>query len=423
MKKLIPALLALCFLLTSCGLFTIEYTITGDTTKDLSIETPETSYTQITPKPPVTLPALDPTMSADKQLSTLPDMDFAEKYFGKDNTEGVAYFVIATVDNAPIFSDADELSGSSVAAALNAVEEKFNLDLINEPYTPDEFDAKIKENQLAGTYFADLLSLPRDVAKTYATSEYCKDLATLPFVSKDSPYFISDFFEYGGEMADYAVMSNASYLTSELYCLYFDASAVSDEIYTKALSQELTWDYVLELMNKTGRGMNSLADISDLYRLTSGARFTLENKKTVLKKSPFVTTEQTEEAEIAILNKMCEKLSSYQNTENPLFTVDTVGNFRNYTSSGTRYGILPLPGFDGSATVGLADSHKVNYFLCPDNTTTAEGAGIVMSALGAAASQREAEVLLTLIRESARDNGTLLISHLLFSAPAWDSEF
>ena len=35
----------------------------------------------------------------------------------------------------------------------------------------------------------------------------------------------------------------------------------------------------------------------------------------------------------------------------------------------------------------------------------------------------EAEILITMIREGARDNGTLFVSHLLFSKPAWDHKY
>lgn len=421
MKKLIPALLTLCFLLTSCSYFTLEYTITGDTTVDLSVQVPQTSYTEITPKPPVTLPGLDGAMSADKQLSTLPDMDFAEKYFGKDNEDGVAYFIIATVNDAPVFADADELSGSCVAATLNAVEYKYNVDIINLSYTADEFDAKIKESEQTGVYFADLLSLPADAAKTYGTSEYCKNLSTLPFVSKNSPYFVSEFSRLGGGLSDFAVMSNASYLTRDLQCLYFDASGVSDEIYSKALDGELSWEYILSLADKTGRGIASNPNFEDIFRLTSGARYKSDGKNSVLTTSPFQTPAEGTAADG--LNAAIAAATARISDENPLFVIDTIGNYAKYMESSTRYGILPLPSYDGSATVGFVSPDKVNYFLCPSHTTTAEGAGLIMSALGAASAQREAEVFITLIRDSARDNGTLLVSHLLFSAPAWDFEY
>lgn len=420
MKKLIPALLALCFLLTSCSFYTLEYTLTDDTTVDLSVQIPQTSYTEVTPKPPVTLPELDGSASADKYLSTLPDMDFAQKYFGNDNDGGVAYFIIATVNDAPVFADADELSGSSVASTLNAVEAKYNVDIVNLSYTADEFDAKIKESEQTGVYFADLLSLPRDAAKTYGTSKYCKNLSTLPFVSKESPYFINEFSELGGELSDFAVMSNASYLSRELQCLYFDASAVSDEIYSKAIDGQLSWDYIFSLADKTGRGIAQNPHFEDIFRLTSGARYKNDGKNSVLTASPFQTPADGTLADG--LSAAIAAATARVSDENPLFVIDTIGNYAKYMESSTRYGILPLPSYDGSGTVGFVDPDKVNYFLCPSHTTTAEGAGLIMSALGASA-QREAEVLVTLIRDNARDNGTLLVSHLLFSAPAWDHEY
>lgn len=423
MKKLIILLLSSCFLLSSCSLLTLKYTLTGDTTSKLSDGAPVTSYTEITPQTPVTLPELDKSYDAEKLLSTLPQMNFAEKYFGQNSDGAVAYFVIATIDDAPVFASADEISGSSVASALNAVEERHNLDIINMPFAPDEFDAKIKESQQSGVYFADLLSLPAQTAKTYATAEYCKPLATLPFVSSDAPYFVNDLSKYGGEFAKFAVMSEASYLTKDLCCLYFDASVVGNEIYTKALDSTLDWTYVRSLMDQTGRGINSTVDLEDLFRLTSGARYALEDGKSVLKTSPFITTEQTYEAEIALLNQKLETLLAYKNTEDPLFIVDTIGNYENYTSKSTRYGILPLPSAEDGKTYGYVSPEKVNYFLCPNYTTTNDGAGLMLSVLGAASSQREANVILNLVRDNARDNGTLLVSHLLFTAPAWDIEY
>lgn len=423
MKKLILLLLSSCFLLCSCSLLTIEYTLTGDTTSKLSDGAPVTSYTEITPQTPVTLPELDKAYDAEKLLSTLPEIDFVEKYFGENNQDKTAYFMIATIDDSPVFASADEISGSSVASALNAVEERHNLDIINMPFTPDEFDAKIKESQQTGVYFADLLSLPMETAKTYAKAEYCRPLASLPFVRSDAPYFVNDLSLYGGEFAKFAVMSEASYLTKDLCCMYFDATAVSQDIYSKALDGKLSWEYVLSLMEETGRGIDSRAHLEDVYRLSMGARYTLEDGKKILRNSPFYTTEQTNEADIALLNQKLEKLLAYQNTEDPLFIVDTIGNYENYTSKSTRYGILPLPSAEGGKTYGYVSPEKVNYFLCPNYTTTNDGAGLMLSVLGAASSQREANALLSLVRDNARDNGTLLVSHLLFTAPAWDIEY
>jgi len=427
MRKLIPALLALCFLLSSCNILTLEYKVTGDTTHKLSDGAPTTSYSELQSPTPVTLPSLDPQNSADRYLSTLPSMDFEKKYFGENLSGATAYFSIATATYAPVFESADEISGSSVAKALNALEEKYNIDIVNTPYTADEFDAKIKESELSGRYFADLLSLPQDLAKTYATAEYCEAIGTLPYIDQNAPYFVNEVFRYGGDFGKYAVLGESSYLTKDLSCLYFDASALDDEIYSKALDGALDWRYVCALMEKTGRGISVGADtdisLSHVFRLSIGARYAQEDTKTSLKISPFITTEQTVAAETAALTESLEKFLAFVDDEDPLFVVDTIGNFKNYTSQVTRYGILPLPSAEGGETFGFVSQSRVNYWLCPSHTTTAEGAGIVIAALCAASCQTEAEVLLTLIRDNARDNGTLLVSHLLFAKPAWDFEF
>ena len=420
MKKLIPALLALCFLLTSCSLLTLEYKITDDTTHDLSVEMPETSYTEITPKPPVTLPSLDGELAPDKLLSQLPDMDFVEKYFEAPTDDSVAYFTIATVNDAPIFSSADEIAGSSVASALNAVEEKYNLDIISTPYTPEEFDSRIKESQLSGRYFADLLSLPTTTAAIYGTAEYCKPISSLPYINSKAPYFVQEGFEYGGDLGEFAVLTGASYLSRDLCCLYFDTSAVPEEIYVKALDKTLDWAYIFSLMNKSGRGIYSTADLADVYRLTCGARYVKNGDTTTLQNSPFECMGKQTPADA--LNVATSHALTYFDEDEPLFIVDTLGSYSKYASSTTKYGMLPLPGYGKSSTHGFINSDKVNFFMCPNYTTTTEGAGIVISALGAAVSQREANILLTLIRENARDNGTLLISHLLLAPPAWDSD-
>ena len=334
------------------------------------------------------------------------------------------YFTIATVEDAPVFASADEISGSSVAKALNAVEEKYNIDIIQTQFSPEELDTKIKESELSGRYFVDLMYLPSELAKTYALADYCKTVGSLPYIDQSAPYFVNDVFKYGGDFGKYAVLGESSYLTKDLLCLYFDASAISGEIYTKALESSLYWTYISALMAQTGRGISSSSDLSHVFRLSVGARYTLtKDGDPTFENSPFAPNEQEKQTSIDAFNAEYEKIKAHITDENPLFVIDTIGNFRNYTSQSTRYGILPLPSAENGETYGVAAQGREYYWLCPSHTTTAEGAGIVIASLCAASCQNEAQILLTLIRDNARDNGTLLVSHLLFSKPAWDIEF
>lgn len=422
-KFSIALLLALCFLLSSCGVISLSYDVTGDGTQKLSDGAVTPNYSKAPSVDIATLPIFDTANGAQKWLDQLPNMDFAEKYFGDNKEQSIAYFSIATLEYAPIFQSADEIAGSVISAALNRVEEKYNIDIINMSYTQSELDAAIKESTLSGRYFADLVSVPHAIAKEYATAEYCEAISSLPYIDQSAPFYVSDLTKYGADFGKYALMSNATYLTKDLCCLYFDTSAVDVDLYSLALSNSLDWDIIIDQMTKTGRGIETALDLADVFRLSVGARYTLKNGNLALANTPFASVEQTKEAQSAALANYVDTLLARKSAEEPIFAIDTLANFKSYTSKDEKYGILPLPSTNGGKSFGYVDPDKVNYILCPSYTTTAEGAGAVIAALSAACYQSEAEILLSLVRNNARDNGTLLVSHLIFSAPAWDFEY
>lgn len=423
-KTVILIILCLTLLLGSCGAFVIDERVTGDTTKALSDGAPKPQYSDKVSADTAPYGKLDPSQGYLEQLSQLPKMDFTEKYFGDQADDKTVYFSIASVSKIPVFSNADEISGSCVASALNAVEDTYNVDIISLSFTPEELGAKLDESILSKTYFADLLCLESAEAVKYASPDFCKKLKTLPFVSEKSVYSNTDFFETPSALSEYAWLNDSSYLQKNAYCMYFDTSAVGSELYKNALDNTLTWELVAAKANSLERGIYCSGDAESLFRLSTGARYSLEKGKLILDADHLLegVTDEKITAE-NVLEAAFEAVFGQNFEKDPVFFIDTLGNYKKYLHDKTPYGILPLPTYKaGAEAFGYVDAENFYYYLCPKYTASDEGTGIILSALGASHSKREAEVLLTLVRDNARDNGTLLVSHMLFARPLWDAK-
>lgn len=424
-KTVILLILCLTLLLPSCAAFVVEEKVTGDTTSALSEVAPTPEYSDKVSADVAELGKLDPSQNYENQLSQLPQMDFTKKYFG-DRADGqTVYFSIASTLNIPVFSSADEISGACVSAALNAVEDIYNVDIISMTFTGEEMEAKMKESVLSKTYLADLLCLDAPEAAKYANAEYCKKIGSLPFVSEKSVYSHTNFFETPSKLSGYAWLNDSSYLLSDAYCLYFDPETVGSDLYKDALDKKLTWELVRAKADSVGRGIFCAADAESLFRLSTGGRYVLSGGKLTLDADHLLegVTDEKITAE-KVLSSAFEAIFGQKSEAEPVFFIDTVGNYKNYLHQKTPYGILPLPTYrEGADTFGFVDAKDIYYYLCPLYTALDEGTGIILSALGASYSQREAEMLLELIRDSVRDNGSLLVSHMLLSRPLWDAKF
>lgn len=252
-RMLISSLLALSFVLSSCGLIIIndndsknptQVTIAPDTAKvpESGDASPNTAEANTEDGGDVSHPE-NAADRAKKRVAALQNDDFSGQSF-----------IIATSSEMTFATDGESYYDRALLLRDSIVEEKYNIDIINVYVDDRTIEQEMVNSSLAGDYYADLLSVPEFRIGSLAAKGLIMNLRSLPFYGTVDSYSKNYSAAYAGSSI-YADIGAASTDFSKIYAVFFNRSAAESlghDIDKMVEDGEWTWDTFDKLARLAG---------------------------------------------------------------------------------------------------------------------------------------------------------------------------
>lgn len=353
----------------------------------------------------------------ENQLKLLADRDFGGSYFVVVQEKGL--------ENA-IFPESDELVSIYADRRNRLVQEKYNVQLSGRQLTADEIIAELTDSAKTGVYFCDLLVVSPTLLKQLKELELLESLDSLPFFETDSVCISAEATdEINADWEGiYGIWGDVLRQPTRQLCVYFNIE-LANELSSPNLYASVTagsWDFnsLLTAAELTA-GREGIGGIlydgspAELLMSASGISSATEAGKALLS-DPIHT------ALVDRLSAQC--LSSEQAGDahsrfvagEALFYIGTLGELQSFSQTENAFGVLPMPKYQSSDAdyPGITDQSALSVLACPINVTTAEGTGIMLSALNAASCDEINSIFLQSAEQYIRDNGsTLMLPYLI----------
>ncbi|MBO5273835.1 MAG: hypothetical protein J6I45_04390 [Clostridia bacterium] len=452
-KALLPLLLTLLLLLSSCGIVIINdkdsETTVAETIPD-PLRTEET-----TAAPPETEPS-DTTADTTGTAETLPGVEYTPipSYdyradakvmldgLPEKDLEGFAVNIFATSADSYIPGDADnEINDARLERNL-MFEERYNTKVMCTTYPLETLIEQTRMAILTDTYYCDLLSIPLYSLGSFAASDSLLNLRSLPYVDFDAPYFNQDAINAAtaGNYI-YAALGDANLNENFMYCVYFNRGKAErlgiKNLYKLAESGDWTWDKLAEYAKLSASVNGSLGFDSTLGRngmidalfTSTGTQMTVTQKDA----RPTLNTDTAKFGEIT------QKIKSFLTAENG-YTADpgnALGNFYGgkalffierltvapwINDMRDNWGILPLPKYDSAQAEysTYMDPAQPVFAVLANNADIAMTAHILMGYNAASYGFIADEYRNTLMYRTLRDNNSVNMLDYITANPYFD---
>lgn len=135
---------------------------------------------------------------------------------------GGSIFLIATMtddpDN-PVFPQTGRASQSAAIERLNAIQERYNIQIAQSPTSPGKLAADLAENIEVDGYTADLILMPADNCSPLLDGDLLMDPARIAFFDPQAGYLDS---EIAGRYSKYAVWGDALLCPEDRLCVFYN---------------------------------------------------------------------------------------------------------------------------------------------------------------------------------------------------------
>ncbi len=391
---------ALCILLSSCGLFIIEYKWEGE------FETNEKSEnTDIPPK--------DTEISNDESSNTNTEKPKSEADKAKERLDamqsfdfGGQSFIIATTSSMTFATEGDSYYDRVLLLRDSLVEKKYNIKIVTFYADSESIAKELRASALAEDYYADLISVPQYMIGSLAKERLIMNLRSLPFYSYKTDYSDSTAAAAGNRI--YADIGAASSDFSKIYAVMFNRNAAESLGYNiDALVSEGSWTWDIfdkisrEATEKLGIIGQGSAYMGDEYTdiLLRSANFKLVDN--TLGRVPEISFDSPElESIVEVTCSLIYKNpASYKpvagTTEadflqsfaegNMLFALTTMSSLSELSVSNIDWGVAPIPKMYGSASRYFAYTDaSANVLAVPAENNKLDVTGAVIGGLNAA---------------------------------------
>ena len=406
-KILFSALLAFALVLSSCGMIKFGTgTETEAVTKTEGAEsTAEASGTG------------DPSVTSDKGETEEPYTvaDKARERVGKLSNYDFRgqNFIIATTSGMTFATDGDEYYDRVLLLRDSIVEEKYGIDIITISAAYSEIEQELRNAELSGDYYADLISVPEYRIGRLAVNGLIMNLRSLPFYGTVSSYSRNSSAAYAGN-AIYADIGAASSDFSSIYAVFFNRSAAESlgyDLDKMVEDNEWTWDtfdrlarMASERLGIVGQGSYSMGDEYTDVVFRSANIALVDN---TLGRVPEIAFDS--DALEATVELACSLIygnpSAYKNTVSSgddlyslfgagklLFAIAPLREMERISAYNVDWGVLPIPKVDESQKHYYAYTEaSANVLAVPLMNNKYEMTGILIGALNTASYELLAE--------------------------------
>ncbi len=378
----------------------------------------------------------------ENQLKLLADRDFGGDYFLIVQEKGL--------ENA-IFPTSDELINVYADRRNRLVQEKYNVQLTCVSMTAEQIAAELAEKVRTDVYFCDLLVISPTLLTELKEKGLLVTLDSLPFFETDSICISAQATAElnAGWEGIYGIWGDVLRQPTRQLCVYFNETIAQmlDAPNLYAAVQSGSWDFetmlsIAELtaeLDGTG-GIIYDGSASDLLLAASGISSGSEEGAALLADPaylalverlnalilPYAEDEALEPADASEDSASADDDVAYARERfvsgESLFYIGTLSELSSFAQTDEICGILPIPKYSASdeAYPSLSDQSVLPVLACPMNVASAEGTGIMLSALNAASCDEVNDMFIQSAEQYIRTNGSFLMLPYLFGPLHFD---
>ena len=411
-KAIISLLCAICLVFSSCSF--IYFGDGEDTTLDTASESNVSKETENEPTDDTSGIGNESTdkskeevkepesiaQKAKDRLSTLPNYDFEKQSF-----------IIATTSEMTFSTDGDTYYERVLLLRDSLVEEKYNTDIITIYAEASKIQDELRNAELSGDYYADLISVPEFRIGTLANEGLIMNLRSLPFYGTMPSY--SDFSDEAvAGNAIYADIGAASSDFSKIYAVFFNrpaAESLGYDLDKMVADGEWTWDTLDRIARKAtekfGMVGQGTAAMGDEYTDVIFRSANIELINNELGQVPVIEFDEVRLENVVELacSLIYSNPSAYKGgspddfyqlfREGKLFfAIAPLSSAVEFSKSGFSFGVLPIPKYEYEQERYYAYTEaSANLLAVPSKNNKLEMTGVMISALNAASFELLAE--------------------------------
>ncbi len=405
-RLILSALLAVVFVLSSCGLVIINddgLNSSETTVIDDSAGTPESDTEPSKSSEPATEDVsgdvTHPENAGDrakKRVSALSAGDFSGQSF-----------IIATTSKMTFATDGESYYERVLLLRDSIVEEKYNIDIINVYIEDRLIEQELVNSSLAEDYYADLISVPEFRVGGLAAKGIIMNLRTLPFYGTVQSYSKNSSAAYAGNSI-YADIGAASTDFSKIYAVFFNrsvAESLGHDIDSMIKDNEWTWESFDKLARKANEnlgivGQGSFA-MGDEYTDVVFRSANISLVDNALGKSPTVSFD-SERLEVAV-EQACALVYGNPSVYKPAAGATALDLYSLFGSGKLLFAVAPLSAMSelanypidwGVAPIPKMDEKQDGYYAyteasasvlaVPSENNKLEMTGLIIGALNTA---------------------------------------
>lgn len=337
-------------------------------------------------------------------------------------------FTIATSEQGRFVMYADD-SESDVEKSINKrnalVEEKYGIKIIEKTVRESELINGLNSAASAGLQYADLISASMPTLAKLTAAGTLMNLYSLPYYDLNAQFCESELRQGAtGGHATYVTFDELCMVQDNAWCTLFNKSlADADALYKSANDRQWTWDALLTAAKDSGFASYESRDTLLTVVFASSGVEPLQNGygKALIQSENAELLDKTAKDVKNVLASASYRIQSGDEAKNSFkngdiaFLLAPLSMIDELSASGTNFGLLPLPTFDGEYRSVLSnDAHGISV---PINQSDSDRTGILLTALTAASYQHIAAAKKTArIYFDLRDNGSAIMLGKIYAS-------
>ena len=382
-------------------------------------------------------------VKSDKEISDEAIAALLQTDFGGDNV-----IIVTSNDDAVLPDDTEDVVNRKRYERFNILEGKFNFTFVKRRLTDAAIYTGAKSAHNSELYYADLIYVSPSQLYRYQIADMAANIAALPFVTLDAPYFDSASMEQAS--ADgfvYAAVGESNFNADNLVGVFFNKELLAElgeiDLYKEVYDGNWTLEMMTELSRSTAYGADgkttglrgTLTDltvntfIDNAYYSAMGLNVSA-GSDILPTYTPF---DEAAQSCADLIYGLMYNRSGFTNTDNArkrfesgesLFCVTTLSEKNNIADSSFNWGILPMPLYEAGCEYRALKNNGFTVTVVLSSTPDPTRSGILLEGINAAMyGYVEDAYFDECMYEIVRDNDTLNMIDIISDSAKCDFAF
>lgn len=387
--------------------------------------------------------AAEVTVKSDKEISDDAIAALLQTDFGGDNV-----IIVTSNDDTVLPDDTEDVVNRKRYERLNVLEQKFNFKFVKRKLTDAAIYTGARSAHNSELYYADLLYVSPSQLYRYQNSGMAANIATLPFVTLDAPYFDSASMEQAS--ADgfvYAAVGESNFNADNLTGVFFNKELLAElgdiDLYKEVYDGIWTLERMTELSRSAAYGADGNATglrgtLTDLTVNTfidnayySAMGLNVSAGSDIL--PTYTPFDEAAQSCADLIYGLMYNRSGFTSADNArkrfesgesLFCVTTLSEKNNIADSSFNWGILPMPLYEEGGEYRSLKNDDFTVTVVLSSTPDPTRSGILLEGINAAMyGYVEDAYFNECMYEVVRDNDTLNMIDIISDSAKCDFAF